>query len=158
MKPEYQSLLSFGVEKKYRMLEQEIMSDVVRRIQKAGSITSAADWQLQRYMVLGHSTEDVENIIRSAVGGDHADTFRLYDEVIETEYVRSKAVYDQVNAHFTPYEQNDELQQMTNALIRRSTDELFNISKSLGFMVNMGKGLQTHLLSFYSGCFGQELF
>ena len=153
MKPEYQSLLSSGVEKKYRMLEQEIMSDVVRRIQKAGSITSAADWQLQRYMVLGHSTEDVENIIRSAVGGDHADTFRLYDEVIETEYVRSKAVYDQVNAHFTPYEQNDELQQMTNALIRRSTDELFNISKSLGFMVNMGKGRKvfTPLSEIYNG-------
>ena len=153
MKPEYQSLLSSGVEKKYRMLEQEIMSDVVRRIQKAGSITSAADWQLQRYMVLGHSTEDVENIIRSAVGGDYVDTFRLYDEVIETEYVRSKAVYDQVNAHFTPYEQNDELQQMTNALIRRSTDELFNISKSLGFMVNMGKGRKvfTPLSEIYNG-------
>ena len=43
----------------------------------------APDWQLQRYMVLGHSTEDVENIIRSAVGGDYVDTFRLYDEVIE---------------------------------------------------------------------------
>ena len=70
MKSEYQSILSVGVEKKYRTLEQEIMSDVVRRIQKAGKITSTADWQLQRYMVLGHSTEDVENIIRSAVGGD----------------------------------------------------------------------------------------
>ena len=70
-------------------------------------------------MVLGHSTEDVENIIRSAVGGDYVDTFRLYDEVIETEYVRSKAMYEQVNAHFTPYEQNYELQQLTNALIQQ---------------------------------------
>ena len=100
MKSEYQSILSVGVEKKYRMLEEEIEKDIVRRIQKAGKITSAADWQLQRYMVLGHSTEDVENIIRSAVGGDYVDTFRLYDEVIETEYVRSKAMYEQVNAHF----------------------------------------------------------
>jgi len=79
MKSEYQSILSAGIEKKYTTLEQEIMSDVVRRIQKAGKITSTADWQLQRYMVLGHSTEDVENIIRSAVGGDYVDTFRLYD-------------------------------------------------------------------------------
>ena len=122
MKSEYQSILSAGIEKKYTTLEQEIMSDVVRRIQKAGKITSTADWQLQRYMVLGHSTEDVENIIRSAVGGDYVDTFRLYDEVIETEYVRSKATYEQVNAHFTPYEQNYELQQLTSALIQQSTD------------------------------------
>lgn len=153
MKPEYQSILSAGIEKKYRMLEQEIMSDVVRRIQKAGTITSTADWQLQRYMVLGHSTEDVENIIRSAVGGDYIDTFRLYDEVIETEYVRSKAMYEQVNALFTPYEQNYELQQITNALIQQSNDELSNISKSLGFMVDMGNGRKafTPLSEVYNG-------
>ena len=100
MRQEYQSVLQAGIEKKYRMLEEEIEKDIVRRIQKARKITSAADWQIQRYMVLGHSTEDVENIIRSAVGGDYADTFKLYDEVIEQEYVRSKAIYEQVNAHF----------------------------------------------------------
>ncbi len=153
MKSEYQSILSAGVEKKYRMLEQEIMSDIVRRIQKAGKITDTADWQIQRYMILGHSTEDIENIVRSAVGGDYVDTFRLYDEVIETEYVRSKAIYEQVNAHFTPYEQNYELQQLTNALIQQSNDELFNISKSLGFMVDMGNGRKvfTPLSEIYNG-------
>ena len=140
MKQAYQSMLQAGVEKKYRMLEEEIMKDVIRRIQKAGKVTSAADWQLQRYMVLGHSTEDVEAIIRQAVGGDWADTFRLYDEVIEQEYVRSKAMYEQVNAYFVPYEENHELQQLTNALVQQSNDELFNITKSLGFMVDMGKG------------------
>ena len=131
MKSEYQSILQSGIEKKYRMLEEEIMKDIVRRIRKAGKITSTADWQIQRYMILGHSTEDVENIIRSAVGGDYPDTFRLYDEVIEQEYVRCGALYEQVNAHFVPYEQNYELQQLTNALIRQSNDELFNINKSL---------------------------
>lgn len=140
MKSEYQSLLATGVEKKYRMLEEEIMKDVVRRIQKTGKITSAADWQLQRYMVLGHSTEEVEKIIRQSVGGDCAATFKLYDEVIEQEYVRSQAMYEQVNAEFIPYEQNHELQQLTNALIQQSNDELFNISKSLGFMIDMGNG------------------
>lgn len=153
MKSEYQSLLAAGVEKKYLMLEEEIEKDIIRRIQKAGKITSTADWQIQRYMILGHSTEDVENIVRKAVGGDYVDTFRLYDEVIETEYVRSKAIYEQVNAHFTPYEQNYELQQLTNALIQQSNDELFNISKSLGFMVDMGNGRKvfTPLSEIYNG-------
>lgn len=153
MKQAYTSLLQDGVEKKYRTLEEEIMRDVVRRIQKAQKITSAADWQLQRYMVLGHSTEDVEALIRQAAGSDWADTFRLYDEVIEQEYVRSKAMYEQVNAHFVPYEENYELQQLTNALIRQSNDELFNISKSLGFMVDMGNGRKvfTPLAEIYNG-------
>lgn len=140
MKSEYQSVLQAGIEKKYRVLEEEIMKDVVRRVRKAGKITSSADWQLQRYMVLGHSTEDVEAIVRQSVGNDWVETFRLYDEVIEQEYVRSKAIYEQVNAHFIPYEQNYELQQLTNALVQQSNDELFNITKSMGFMVDMGNG------------------
>lgn len=153
MKREYQSILQNGIEKKYLMLEEEIEKDIVRRIQKAGKITSTADWQIQRYMVLGHSTEDVEAIIRQAVGGDWADTFKLYDEIIEQEYVRSKAIYEQVNAYFVPYEQNYELQQITNALIQQSNDELYNISKSLGFMVDMGNGRRTFtpLSEIYNG-------
>ena len=67
-------------------------------------------------------------------------TFFLYDQVIEWEYVRSRALYEQVNAHFVPFEQNYELQQITNALIQQSNDELYNISKSLGFMVDRGWG------------------
>ncbi len=153
MKQEYQSMLQAGIEKKYRVLEEEIEKDIIRRIQKAGKITSAADWQLQRYMVLGHSTEDVEAIVRQAVGGSWADTFKLYDEVIEQEYVRSKAIYEQVNAYFVPYEQNYELQQITNALIQQSNDELSNISGSLGFMVDVGGGRRvfTPLSEIYNG-------
>ena len=34
MKQAYQSMLQAGVEKKYRMLEEEIMKDVIRRIDR----------------------------------------------------------------------------------------------------------------------------
>lgn len=153
MKEAYQSMLQAGIEKKYLMLEEEIEKDIVRRVQKAGKITSAADWQIQRYLVLGHSTEDVEAIISRAVGGNQEEISRLYAEVIEQEYVRSKDVYEQVNAYFLPYEQNYELQQITNALIQQSNDELYNISKSLGFMVDMGGGRKvfTPLSEVYNG-------
>ncbi|MCI8585528.1 MAG: minor capsid protein [Lachnospiraceae bacterium] len=140
MNQAYHSELAAGIEKKYRMLEEEIMKDVVRRIRKARQITSTADYQIQRYLILGHSTEDVERIIRQAVGNDWPETFQMYDKVIEWEYVRSRRLYEQVNAYFLPYEQNAELQQLTRALVQQSNDELFNISHSLGFMVNMGNG------------------
>ena len=140
MNQAYHSALAAGIEKKYRMLEDEIMKDVVRRIRKARQITSTADYQIQRYLILGHSTEDVERIIRQAVGNDWPETFQMYDKVIEWEYVRSRRLYEQVNAYFLPYEQNAELQQLTRALVQQSNDQLFNISHSLGFMVNMGNG------------------
>ena len=51
MDESYTSLLAAGIEQKYRRLEMEIMEGVIRRIRKAGSITSAADWQMQRLFV-----------------------------------------------------------------------------------------------------------
>lgn len=116
------------------------MEDVVRRIKKTGQITSSADYQLNRYYILGNSTKDIEDIVKSAVGDDYPETFKLYDEVVEKQYTRSRELYEQVNEEFIPYEQNEQLQQLVNGLIQQSNDELYNITRSMGFMVDMGGG------------------
>ena len=56
----YTSKLAVGVEEKFRRLENRIMEDVIRRLKKSRSITSTADWQLNRYLILGNSSADVE--------------------------------------------------------------------------------------------------
>ena len=132
--------MTVGVERKFRNLENRIMEDVVRRIKKTGQITSSADYQLNRYYILGNSTKDIEDIVKSAVGDDYPETFKLYDEVVEKQYTRSKKLYEQVNEEFIPYEQNEQLQQLVNGLIQQSNDELYNITRSMGFMVDMGGG------------------
>lgn len=140
MDKSYESHLSAGVEKKYRELEMRIMQDVVRRISESKKITSTADWQLNRYRILGNSSLDIEKLVRSTVGGDYVDTFALYDRVLDELYVRSKELYEQVNEDIIPFGQNEELKQLTDALIQQSNDELYNITKSAGFKVDMGNG------------------
>nr|DAT09101.1 MAG TPA: minor capsid protein [Caudoviricetes sp.] len=140
MNKSYDSYLSAGIEKRYRNLENRIMEDVIRRIKKAGTITSTADYQLLRYYILGNSTKDIEDIIKKAVGDSYPETFELYDEVIEQYYTRAKQLYEQVNENFIPYDENQELQQLTKALVQQSNDELYNITRSLGFKVDMGGG------------------
>ena len=132
--------MTVGVERKFRNLENRIMEDVVRRIKKTGQITSSADYQLNRYYILGNSTKDIEDIVKSAVGDDYPETFKLYDEVVEKQYTRSRELYEQVNEEFIPYEQNEQLQQLVNGPIQQSNDELYNITRSMGFMVDMGGG------------------
>lgn len=140
MDESYHSLLAAGAEKKYRDLEVSIMKDVVRRIQKAGTITSTADWQIQRLIILGNSTEDIRTLVSKAVDGNEELVRQLYEEVIANEYTSQKDIYEAVGKEFIPYEQNAELQQITEALIRQSTEELYNITKSTGFMVDVGNG------------------
>lgn len=140
MDESYHNLLAAGIEKKYRALELSIMEDVVRRIQKAGKITSTADWQIQRLVILGSSTEDIKALVAEAVDGNEETVRELYADVIENEYTSQKAIYEAAGKEFIPYEKNAELHQITEALIRQSTDEISNITKSTGFMVDLGNG------------------
>ena len=129
------------------------MEDVMRRIQKAGKITSTADWQIQRLIILGNSTEDIRALVSKAVDGNEELVRQLYEEVIKNEYTSQKEIYEAAGKEFILYEQNAELQQITEALVRQSTEELYNITKSTGFMVDMGNGktVYTPLADIYNG-------
>lgn len=52
-----------------------------------------------------------------------------------------------------PYEQNPELQQLTDALVHQSSEELYNITRSTGFMLDNGHGgkVFTPLADVYNG-------
>lgn len=140
MKEDYKKQLSGQIEKYFSDLEMRIMEDIVRRIRKTGKITSTADWQINRLSILGYSSEDIENMLKEALNKSYPEMFELYDKVIEWEYVRNKDIYEQINAEFIPYEENEELQQIAEALIQQSGNELQNITKSLGFYLDYGTG------------------
>jgi hypothetical protein len=140
LREDYKKQLSGQIEKYFSDLEMRIMEDIVRRIRKTGKITSTADWQINRLSILGYSSEDIENMLKEALNKSYPEMFELYDKVIEWEYVRNKDIYEQINAEFIPYEENEELQQIAEALIQQSGNELQDITKSLGFYLDYGTG------------------
>ena len=64
MKDDYKNKLASKIASRYQDLEERIMQDIVRRIMKAGEITSTADWQINRLRILGYSSEDIEKEIK----------------------------------------------------------------------------------------------
>lgn len=153
MNREYKEKLSRQIEKNYLELEERIMQDIIRRIRKTGEITSTADYQINRLIILGNSSEDVERMIKDALGATYPEMFELYDKVINWEYVRNKDIYEQINQKFIPYEENYQLQQITEGYIRQTQGELENITQSLGFYLDYGNGkrIQTPLSQVYQG-------
>lgn len=140
MNREYKEKLSRQIEKNYSDLEMRIMEDIVRRIKKTGEITSTADWQISRLRILGNSSEDIEKMLKETLDASYPQMFELYDKVIDWEYVRNKDIYEQINAEFIPYEENEELQQIANTLIQQTDADLKNITQSLGFYLDYGGG------------------
>lgn len=140
MNQEYKEKLSGQIAKNFADLEMRVMEDIVRRIRKTKKITSTADWQINRLRILGNSSEDIEKMLKEALEASYPEMFELYDQVIDWEYVRNKDVYEQINAQFIPFEENEELQQITDALIQQTDEDLRNITQSLGFYLDYGTG------------------
>lgn len=138
MNQNYKEKLSLKIEANFSDLEERIMQDIVRRIRKSKKITSTADWQINRLIALGNSTEDIENMLKNALNATYPQMFELYDKVVDWEYVRNKDVYEQVNAEFIPYEDNKQMQQFKEAMIKQTVGEIDNITRSLGFYLDYG--------------------
>ena len=159
MREDYKKQLSGQIEKHFLNLEHMILEDIVRRIKKAGKITSTADWQINRLRIIGYSSEDIEKMIKETLKLSYPEVFELYDKVIDWEYVRNKDIYEQVNAKYIPYEENKELQQLTEGFIQQSNEELRNITQSMGFYVDYGNGklVMTPLADIYQNYLDQAI-
>lgn len=159
MREDYKKQLSGQIEKHFLNLEHMILEDIVRRIKKAGKITSTADWQINRLRIIGYSSEDIEKMIKETLKLSYPEVFELYDKVINWEYVRNKDIYEQVNAKYIPYEENKELQQLTEGFIQQSNEELRNITQSMGFYVDYGNGklVMTPLADIYQNYLDQAI-
>ena len=114
-------------------------------------ITSTADWQINRLKIPGYSSEDIENALKDTLNASYLEMFELYDKVIDWEYVRNKDLYEQINAEYIPFEENEHLIQVTSAIKKQSLEDLENITRSLGFYLDYGgRKVLTPLSQVYS--------
>lgn len=151
MKNEYKNRMANKIAAHYVELEERIIQDIVRRIVKTGEVTSTADWQINRLKIIGYSSEDIEKMLKTTLNKSYPEIFELYDKVINWEYVRNKDLYEQVNEEYIPFEKNKHLNQAINGIAQQSLEDLENITRSLGFYLDInGKKTMTPLSQVYT--------
>lgn len=160
MDKSYKEKLAEPIWQRFSFLEDEIMSDIIRRLKKTGEITSTADWQINLLTLMGNSSEEIEARIKETLNASYPEIFELYDEVIEKEYTRNKAIYDQINAEYIPYEENEQLKQLVQGFMSQSLEGLNNITQSLGFYLDYGNGkfVYTPLSEIYQGYLDKAMY
>lgn len=159
MRDDYKEKIASKIAARYISLEERILQDIAQRIKKVGEITSTADWQINRLRILGYSSEDIEREIKKTLDASYPEMFELYDKVIDWEYVRNKDIYEQINAEFIPYEENRQLQQITDAIIQQCLEDLENVTKSLGFYLDYnGRKILTPLSQVYTNYLDNACF
>lgn len=151
MKPEQLEKMPLRVEKLFYELQNRVMADVVRRIEKTGRITSTADYQLEKVRIFGSSSEFIESEIKRLTGASDEVIWQLYEDAVDKDYTRNKSLYEQVNARFIPYDENEVMQSWVNAVVSQTKSEISNITQSMGFSISMGgnKKVFTPLSEYY---------
>jgi plasmid maintenance system killer protein len=68
----------------------------------------------------------------------------LYDGAVQSGYVRDKKLYEAVGKEFIPFKDNTELQQLIQATIAQTKQQMVNITQTLGFAIDInGKSVFT---------------
>lgn len=150
MRPSDLVKISLQIEALFEEMQVRVMQDIVRRILKAGKITSTADYQIEKKILLGNSTEFIEAEIKRLTGKTQEQIWQMYEDVVDWEYVRNKGIYEQINRQFIPYEDNEQLEQWANAIYEQTNNEIKNITRSMGFALNYaGKVVFTPFSEYY---------
>lgn len=124
--------LPIGLEKLFRGLEKRIMRDIIRRLKVAGEITRSADWQIYRSAELGKAIDEIKKEIAETLDGGDEEVNRLFDEAAKTSWARDKKLYKSVGKPAVAYKDNEPLKQLVAAVKAQTSDELRNITGTLG--------------------------
>lgn len=124
--------LPIGLEKLFRGLEKRVMRDIIRRLKAAGEITRSADWQIYRSAELGKAVDEIKKEIAETLDGGDEEVNRLFDEAAKTSWARDKKLYKSVGKPAVAYKDNETLKQLVAAVKAQTSDELRNITGTLG--------------------------
>lgn len=132
--------LSMTFDKQMRAFETQVMTDIIRRIKINGEITRSADWQMHRLQQMGYAKSDIEEAIKKHLNLSDEDMEEMYKKIMEEGYARDTELYNKAGIDRIPFEENYTLQQSISAIALQTSNEMKNISQSLGFAVRNADG------------------
>lgn len=141
MTPEELEKLPKPLERTMTALELAVMSEIIQRIKEVSQITPVIDWLLIRMDAIGKSRKEIKHLLQEGVESAGLDIDQIYDQAAQSDYIRNKAIYEAAGRDYLPYEENQWLQQVVEAVREQTRDSLRpmeNITQTTGFNVQMG--------------------
>lgn len=141
MTPEELEKLPKPLERTMTALELSVMSEIIQRIKEVSQVTPVIDWLLIRMDAVGKSRKEIKRLLQEGVESAGLDIDQIYDQAAQSDYIRNKAIYEAVGRDYLPYEENQWLQQVVEAVREQTRDSLRpmeNITQTTGFNVQMG--------------------
>lgn len=117
-------------------LNERILRDMVRRIVKAGKITSTAEWQSFRAQALGASRAYLLRQMQAIVQELGPQEAAVFAQAIKQAYTKDMLDAAAAGRSLTPLGESEEAQQLLESGYRRTMNTLYNLTQSRAVMGN----------------------
>ena len=117
-------------------LEERILRDMVRRIVKAGGITSTAEWQSFRAQALGASRAYLLRQMQALVQELSPQEAVVFAHAMKQAYTKDAADAAAAGRALQPLGESEEAQQLLESGYRRTMNTLYNLTQTRAVMGN----------------------
>lgn len=117
-------------------LEERILRDMVRRIIKAGGITSTAEWQSFRAQALGASRAYLLRQMQAIVQELSPQEAVVFAQAMKQAYTKDAADAAAAGRALQPLGESEEAQQLLESGYRRTMNTLYNLTQTRAVMGN----------------------
>jgi hypothetical protein len=114
-----------------------LIRDIARRIAAAGQVTSTAAYQIWRAQNLGVSQKKVMAQVRKLLGASQDEMEALLERSAELGHGYDLARFPTAEA--VPFAENAGLQQILDATVQMTREDMSNVTQTMGFVTYDGK-------------------
>ena len=148
--PEFLASFSRPIFELFQYLEDEILSDISRRIAKAGKITDTAQWQIERLNAIGVTDEKIKKAISATDKQAQKEIEKMLNEAAQTSFDAEAAIYHAANKTVGKLADYSELEMLSESIIKQTQGELNNLTRTMGFVEQVnGKSHTVSLATAY---------
>lgn len=124
-----------NIVKIYQDLEDDIISDITRRLQKVGSITDTADWQMYMLGNMGNDLETIKKRITATNKIGKKELDNLFSEAAGRSMEYENIAYKKAGKKTLSLADSPTMLEFVKANSKKTYGDLKNLTKSLGFKV-----------------------
>lgn len=134
----------------FQDLEDEILSDISRRIAKTGKITDTAQWQIERLSAILSTDEKIKKAISNIDKKAQKEIEKMIKEAAKTSFDAQAAIYYAANKNIKKLTDYSELEMLIESITKQTQGELKNLTRTMGFVEQVnGKSHTVSLTNAY---------
>ena len=131
LSPEYLDACSDPLLKLYEDLEDQIIADIARRIEKTGTLTDTADWQFKVIREIGAVQQDIITRVSQMSGRTEDEIRRLFQESAYIN-IETNAAPLISNGYAVELDLTPPMRQLIEATFRRTAGDINNLTLTTG--------------------------